>query len=111
MIGAAHWPSQGPAINAYKPAAATVTRKPKERPVNTGSKLLTRPENELMFEVLGSERVSLVAGVVQLLKAAHGHWQHVDVGVVSLVKDYQRKVYVLTLFEIYNGKQLWEQVL
>jgi hypothetical protein len=83
----------------------------KRRPENSGSKQLKREENELMFEILGTDRISLAAGVVQLLRASNGQWQHVHVGVVSMVKDYQRKIYALKLFDIYNGNMLWEQIL
>lgn len=83
----------------------------KRRPDHSGSKLLTSAENQLMFEILGQNRISLSAAVVQLLKASGGKWQHVHVGVVSLVKDYDRKLYTLILFDIYNGQKLWEQVL
>lgn len=53
----------------------------------------------------------MAAAVVQLLKASRGEWKHVEVGVLSLVKDYDRKLYTLTLFDIYNGNKLWEQIL
>ncbi|CAD5225800.1 unnamed protein product [Bursaphelenchus xylophilus] len=115
MIGAAQWPQHQGAIQAFAPNPRMNyqqdSRRRKERPTNSGSKLLTRPENELMFEVLGPDRVSLAAGVIQLLKSVRDQWQHQHVGVVSLIKDYQRKLYSLALFDIYNGNQLWEQVL
>ncbi|CAD5218431.1 unnamed protein product [Bursaphelenchus okinawaensis] len=113
MIGAAQWPQHQGTIQAFAPNPRMNYQdsRRKVRPANSGSKLLTRPENELMFDVLGVDRVSLSAGVIQLLKSVRGQWQHQHVGVVSLIKDYQRKLYVLTLFDIYNGNQMWEQVL
>lgn len=104
----------GGAINAYadhRQTTASHSGSKKRRPENSGSKLLTNAENQLMFEILGSNRISLAAAVVQLLRASGGQWQHLHVGVVSLVKDYERKLYALKLFDIYNGNMLWEQVL
>jgi hypothetical protein len=118
MLGAARRPnitSTGGTINAYgnDHRQNTITRSDtkRSRPPNLGSRLLTTAENQLMFEILGPNRISLVAAVVQLLRASRGQWQHVQVGVVSLVKDYERKLYALMLFDIYNGNKLWEQVL
>lgn len=100
------------AINAYAPSARMESQKKRRpRPDHSGSKILTRPENELMFDILGPNRISLAAAVVQLLKAASGRWQHEHVGVVSLVKDYEQRLYKLVLFDIYNGNELWNQVM
>ncbi|KAI6180902.1 WH1 domain containing protein [Aphelenchoides besseyi] len=121
MLGAARRQPGGSAINAYDHGStvghrsqalqSTESKKRKERPENSGSHLLTRQENQLLFETLGPKRISLAAAVVQLLRASGGAWSHEHVGVVSLVKDYQRKEYALKLYDIYNAQMLWEQPL
>ncbi|KAI6206745.1 hypothetical protein M3Y94_00947600 [Aphelenchoides besseyi] len=121
MLGAARRQPGGSAISAYDHGStvglrsqalqSTESKKRKERPENSGSTLLTRQENQLLFETLGSKRISLAAAVVQLLRASGGAWSHEHVGVVSLVKDYQRKEYALKLYDIYNAQMLWEQPL
>jgi hypothetical protein len=116
MLGAARRQPMGGSgtINAYGAGNQNSMMRSdtkRRRPDNSGSKLLTSAENQLMFEILGQNRVSLAAAVVQLLRASHGQWQHVHVGVVSLVKDYERKLYALIVFDIYSGNKLWEQIL
>ena len=86
-------------------------RSQRRRAEHEGSRQLTAQENQLLYETLGSDRVSLCAAVVQLLRASGGAWLHEHVGVVSLVKDYTRKVYALMLFDIYSSTLLWQQIL
>ncbi|TKR60706.1 hypothetical protein L596_027910 [Steinernema carpocapsae] len=88
-------------------------RRKKPKPANTGSNLLTDDENQRLYVLLGGDSVSLAAGVVQLLATDgdHSRWQAKNIGVVSLVKDYNRRVYVLKLFEIYKQTSPWEQIL
>uniref|UniRef100_A0A915EEV4 WH1 domain-containing protein n=1 Tax=Ditylenchus dipsaci TaxID=166011 RepID=A0A915EEV4_9BILA len=77
-----------------------------------GSTLLTEAENHQLFEMLGPERISLAAGVAQLLSsspieapnAGGGQWRKWHVGVASLVKDYSQKCYSIGLFDVFNGE-------
>lgn len=105
----------GTAPAAYHNGSGTAgSRKRRERPQSTGSKLLTEKENEEFKEVLGGDRVSLCAGIVQLLRTTREDpwsWRKAHTGIVSLVKDYSRRTYVLVLFNIETLDQLWEQVL
>ncbi|WKY05543.1 hypothetical protein Q1695_006056 [Nippostrongylus brasiliensis] len=80
----------------------------KRRPPNTGSKLLERQENEMLFSIIGSENVSLSAAVVELLFVEHRQWKLTFRGVISLVKDYQNRAYFLRLYDILSGRKLWD---
>jgi hypothetical protein len=90
---------------------STQMRKKRERPPNTGSKLLTNHENQILYSLLGNDCVSLAAGVVQLLRGENRTWRKFHVGVISLVKDYNKRSYVLRLYDIQKSVLLWEQTL
>lgn len=90
------------------------SRKKKDRPKPIGSALLTDAENEQLFQILGRDRVSLSAGVVQLLAAYTDNpniWRKVNVGVVVLIKDYENRNYALALYDIFKQQLLWNQIL
>uniref|UniRef100_A0A0M3HR10 WH1 domain-containing protein n=1 Tax=Ascaris lumbricoides TaxID=6252 RepID=A0A0M3HR10_ASCLU len=85
-----------------------------ERPPNYGAQLLSAAENQTLFSLLGHDCISLAAGVVQLLKADPDNprfWTKVHVGVISLVKDYEKRAYFLRLYEIFKKQFTWEQML
>lgn len=92
------------------------SRRPRkrERPPNYGAQLLSAAENQTLFSLLGHDCISLAAGVVQLLKADPDNprfWTKVHVGVISLVKDYEKRAYFLRLYEIFKKQFTWEQML
>lgn len=58
----------------------------KRRPPNTGSKLLERQENEMLFSIIGPDNVSLSAAVVELLFVESRQWKLTFRGVISLIK-------------------------
>ncbi|EJW86387.1 hypothetical protein WUBG_02700 [Wuchereria bancrofti] len=92
----------------------TPTGRPKKRPPNTGALLFNSVENGTLFSLLGHDCVSLAAGVVQLLKSDPrnpGVWIKAHRGVVSLVKDYDKRAYFLRLYDIYRKQYLWQQML
>ncbi|KAK6027550.1 hypothetical protein OSTOST_06419 [Ostertagia ostertagi] len=80
----------------------------KRRPPNTGSKLLERQENEMLFSIIGPDNVSLSAAVVELLFVESRQWKLTFRGVISLVKDYQNRAYFLRLYDILSGRKLWD---
>uniref|UniRef100_A0A914CBA7 WASp n=1 Tax=Acrobeloides nanus TaxID=290746 RepID=A0A914CBA7_9BILA len=90
---------------------STQMRKKRERPPNTGSKLLANHENQVLYSLLGNDCISLAAGVVQLLRGENRTWRKFHVGVISLVKDYNKRSYVLRLYDIQKNVLLWEQTL
>ena len=101
---------------AHAPLTATPSqrRQRRERPKSSGSALLTDAENEQLFGVLGPDRISLAAGVTQLLAATPdtpNQWRKLNVGVASLVKDYGMKTYAISLFDVFSGEGLWTQIL
>ncbi|OZC10492.1 WH1 domain protein [Onchocerca flexuosa] len=92
----------------------TPTGRPKKRPPNTGALLFNSVENSMLFSLLGHDCISLAAGVVQLLKSDPqnpGVWIKTHRGVVSLVKDYDKRAYFLRLYDIYRKQYLWQQML
>uniref|UniRef100_A0A915PHV9 WH1 domain-containing protein n=1 Tax=Setaria digitata TaxID=48799 RepID=A0A915PHV9_9BILA len=92
----------------------TPVGRPKKRPPNTGALLFNSAENSTLFSLLGHDCISLAAGVVQLLKSDPrnpGIWIKAHRGVVSLVKDYDKRAYFLRLYDIYRKQYLWQQML
>ena len=90
------------------------SRKKKERPKHNGSAQLTDAENEQLFGILGQDRISLCAGVAQLLVAQspeNSTWRKVNVGVVVLIKDYFNRNYALAMYDIFKQAPLWNQIL
>ncbi|KAK6060089.1 hypothetical protein COOONC_02258 [Cooperia oncophora] len=80
----------------------------RRRPMNTGSKLLERQENEMLFSIIGADNFSLSAAVVELLFVENRQWRLTFRGVISLVKDYQKRAYFLRLYDILSGQKLWD---
>ncbi|MCP9266167.1 BMA-WSP-1 [Dirofilaria immitis] len=81
---------------------------------NTPTGRPKKVENNTLFSLLGHDCISLAAGVVQLLKSDPrnpGVWVKAHRGVVSLVKDYDKRAYFLRLYDIYRKQYLWQQML
>ncbi|EFO87077.1 hypothetical protein CRE_01477 [Caenorhabditis remanei] len=88
---------------------AGADRKKAKRPPNVGSRELNSQENEMLFQLVGSDAVSLTAAVVQLLKSDRGSWRiELQHGVVSLVKDYAQRAYFLRIFDILDERVVWD---
>lgn len=90
------------------------SRKKKERPKPIGSVLLTDAENELLFNTLGRDRISLCAGVAQLLAAypeSPNIWRKANAGIAILIKDYFNRNYAICMYDIFKQEPLWNQVL
>ncbi|UMM29822.1 hypothetical protein L5515_011992 [Caenorhabditis briggsae] len=84
-------------------------RRKAKRPPNVGSRELNSQENEMLFQLVGSDAVSLTAAVVQLLKSDRGSWRvELPHGVVSLVKDYAQRAYFLRIFDILDERVAWD---
>jgi Wiskott-Aldrich syndrome protein len=87
------------------------SRNKKPRPQNSGSAALTFEENKLLFSILGNDCISLAAAVCQLYRADNGRWNKIVTGVVCLIKDYNRRAYVIRMFDLEALQIPWEQVL
>ncbi|KAL3077540.1 hypothetical protein niasHS_012246 [Heterodera schachtii] len=90
------------------------SKKRKDRPAHKGSALLSAEENSQLFEVLGRDRISLVAGIAQLLDApaeSPNVWRKTNVGIVYLVKDYRERNYQLCMYDIFKKELQWSQIL
>ncbi|EGT45527.1 CBN-WSP-1 protein [Caenorhabditis brenneri] len=84
-------------------------RKRAKRPPNIGSQELNLQENEMLFQLIGPDAVSLTAAVVQLLKSDRGAWRvELPHGVLSLVKDYTQRAYFLRIYDILDERILWD---
>lgn len=83
---------------------------PNRRPLNNvGSLVLTPQENELLFNHLGRKCSSLCAAVVQVYGAERNSWAKKCCGVAVLVKDNSQRSYFIRVFDIKDGKTLFEQ--
>lgn len=78
------------------------------------SDLLSIQENERLVDLLGRRCVTLATAVVQLYMAlpySPAHWSLQYTGVVCFVKDNPRRSYFMRLYDIKEGKMIWEQEL
>ncbi|XP_041953505.1 WASP actin nucleation promoting factor b isoform X2 [Alosa sapidissima] len=78
------------------------------------SVLLSIQENERVEDLLGRRCVTLATAVVQLYMAvphSPNQWSLQHTAVVCFVKDNPRRSYFIRLFDIKDGKQIWEQEL
>uniref|UniRef100_A0A7E4V320 WH1 domain-containing protein n=1 Tax=Panagrellus redivivus TaxID=6233 RepID=A0A7E4V320_PANRE len=115
-VGTAYYADSGyPAAHSYGHnnyhGAGQSIPKNKKRPSNSGSRFLTDDENALLFSMLGNDCISLAAGICQLYRADNGHWTRVVTGVIALVKDYNRRAYVLRMYNLDTQTLSWEQIL
>ncbi|KAM9475267.1 WASP actin nucleation promoting factor b [Clarias gariepinus] len=81
---------------------------------NVPSSLLSIQENERLVDLLGRRCVALATAVVQLYMAlphSPAHWSLQHTGVVCFVKDNPRRSYFIRLYDIKEGKMIWEQEL
>lgn len=75
---------------------------------------MSSTENAVLFSLLGRDSVSLAAGVVQLLRTDSRNpraWMKAHIGVISLVKDFEKRAYFLRLYDISKKQFLWQQML
>ncbi|XP_062373939.1 WASP like actin nucleation promoting factor b isoform X2 [Sardina pilchardus] len=85
---------------------------PPRRPTNIGSILLTPQENDSLFNHLGRKCSTLASGVVQVFMGErNGCWTKRCCGVACLVKDNPARSYFIRIFDIKEGKTLFEQEL
>uniref|UniRef100_A0A3B3DFG7 WASP like actin nucleation promoting factor a n=1 Tax=Oryzias melastigma TaxID=30732 RepID=A0A3B3DFG7_ORYME len=85
---------------------------PPRRLVNTGSILLTHQENECLFNYLGRKCTSMSSAVVQVYTGdRNGSWSKRCCGVACLVKDNPQRSYFIRVFDIKDGRMMFEQEL
>ncbi|XP_015821147.1 WASP like actin nucleation promoting factor a isoform X1 [Nothobranchius furzeri] len=85
---------------------------PPRRAVNVGSLLLTPQENECLFGYLGRKCATLSSAVVQVYAAERSYnWVKRGCGVACLVKDNPQRSYFIRVFDIKEGKTMFEQEL
>ncbi|KAF7664952.1 hypothetical protein LDENG_00159780 [Lucifuga dentata] len=85
---------------------------PQRRQSNVGSLLLTPQENECLFNHLGRKCIALSSAVVQVFTAdRNSSWTKRCCGVACLVKDNPQRSYFIRLFDIREGKVMFEQEL
>ncbi|XP_034391901.1 WASP like actin nucleation promoting factor a isoform X2 [Cyclopterus lumpus] len=82
------------------------------RATNVGSILLTPQENECLFGYLGRKCATLCSAVVQVYGADRSCcWAKRCCGVACLVKDNLQRSYFIRVFDIKEGKTMFEQEL
>ncbi|XP_068163321.1 WASP like actin nucleation promoting factor b isoform X2 [Antennarius striatus] len=85
---------------------------PQRRQANVGSILLTPQENECLFNHLGRKCITLSSAVVQVFTAERNtSWNKKCCGVACLVKDNPNRSYFIRVFDIRDGKMMFEQEL
>ncbi|XP_047430901.1 WASP like actin nucleation promoting factor b isoform X2 [Mugil cephalus] len=85
---------------------------PQRRQTNVGSLLLTPQENDCVFNHLGRKCISLSSAVVQVFTAdRNSSWSKRCCGVACLVKDNPQRSYFIRVFDIRDGKMMFEQEL
>ncbi|XP_026218175.1 neural Wiskott-Aldrich syndrome protein-like [Anabas testudineus] len=85
---------------------------PQRRPTNVGSTLLTKQENECLFNHLGKKCITLSSAVVQVFTAdRNSSWNKKCCGVACLVKDNPQRSYFIRVFDIRECKIKFEQEL
>ncbi|KAM8974117.1 actin nucleation-promoting factor WASL isoform 2-T2 [Pelodytes ibericus] len=83
-----------------------------KRVTNCGSILLTSQENETLYGYLGKKCVTINSAVVQLYASdRNSSWGKKCCGVVCLVKDNPQRSYFIRVYDIKDGRQLYEQEL
>ncbi|KAM6937645.1 WASP like actin nucleation promoting factor a [Xenentodon cancila] len=82
------------------------------RAANVGSLLLTPQENECLFGYLGRKCATLCSAVVQVYAADRTcSWVKKCCGVACLVKDNPQRSYFIRVFDIKEGRTMFEQEL
>ncbi|GCC34485.1 actin nucleation-promoting factor WASL-like isoform X1 [Chiloscyllium punctatum] len=77
---------------------------------NVGSMLLTPQENEALFSCLGRKCLTLSSAVVQVFAAERSsHWTKKCCGVACLIKDNPQRSYFIRVYDIKDGRLMWEQ--
>ncbi|MBN3316766.1 WASL protein, partial [Atractosteus spatula] len=85
---------------------------PPRRVTNVSSMLLTPQENECLFNCLGRKCITLSSAVVQVYAAERNSvWSKKCCGVACLVKDNPQRSYFIRVYDIKEGKAMWEQEL
>ncbi|XP_030588339.1 WASP like actin nucleation promoting factor a isoform X1 [Archocentrus centrarchus] len=88
------------------------SHRPPRMAVNVGSLLLTPQENECLFGYLGRKCATLCSAVVQVYGAERSYnWVKRCCGVACLVKDNPQRSYFIKVFDIKEGKIMFEQEL
>ncbi|XP_049617229.1 WASP like actin nucleation promoting factor b isoform X1 [Syngnathus scovelli] len=83
-----------------------------QRQSNVSSLLLTPQENDYVFSHLGRKCITLSTAVVQVFIAErNATWTKRCCGVACLVKDNPQRSYFIRVFDIKDGKVLFEQEL
>ncbi|KYO47529.1 neural Wiskott-Aldrich syndrome protein [Alligator mississippiensis] len=74
--------------------------------------LLTPQENDSLFACLGKKCVTMSSAVVQIYAAdRNAMWSKRCCGIACLVKDNPQRSYFIRIYDIKDGKLLWEQEL
>ncbi|KAM4602053.1 WASP like actin nucleation promoting factor a isoform 2-T2 [Polymixia lowei] len=85
---------------------------PARRAANVGSILLTPQENDCLFSYLGRKCITLCSAVVQVYGADRTSvWVKRCCGVACLIKDNPQRSYFIRVFDIKEGKTMFEQEL
>lgn len=93
-------------------ARPTLLEKPES--FNVPSDLLTKDENQKIFELLGDKRLTQATAVVQLFSTespGHSKWIKRFTGILCFVRDSVVRSYFLRMYSLNRNKMVWEQEL
>ncbi|CAF1374517.1 unnamed protein product [Didymodactylos carnosus] len=82
------------------------------RPAHQDSKMLTKSENQDLYNILGQNGVTLATAVVQILLPEQPHqtrWLKYACGVFCFVKDYDQRTYCFRLYDLKQRRHIFEE--
>ncbi|CAF1010902.1 unnamed protein product [Rotaria sp. Silwood1] len=81
-----------------------------QRPTHNPSKNLQQHELSNLYDILGSNCVTLSTAVAQVLHGYNGTWRKQACGVFCFVKDYQNRSYCFRLYDLRSRLSIYEEL-
>ncbi|CAF2407083.1 unnamed protein product [Rotaria sp. Silwood2] len=81
-----------------------------QRPTHNPSKNLIPNELQCLYDILGSQCVTLSTAVAQVLHGYNGTWRKQACGVFCFVKDYANRSYCFRLYDLKSRQSIYEEI-
>ncbi|CAF2062950.1 unnamed protein product [Rotaria magnacalcarata] len=81
-----------------------------QRPTNNPSRNLSESELRSLYDILGSNCVTLATAVAQVLHGYNGTWRKQACGVFCFVKDYGNRSYCFRLYDLKAGRSIYDEL-
>lgn len=87
-----------------------MSSQPQRRPQNVGARLLTKEENEKLFNCLSKKSVAQASAVVQVYESHPNpnSWNKKCCGVGCFIKDNEKRSFFIRVYDIWDMKLIWE---